>query len=224
MLKAKIDEVFSSIQGEGIYQGKKQVFVRFFGCNLHCSFCDTPQNDFQEYSSEELFKAIESLDNHSHSISFTGGESLLQKDFLKEIMNLCKWHDKTIYLETNGTLPEALEEVIDLVDIVAMDFKLPSSTGELTFWDEHKKFLTIAGQKEVFVKTVVCKSTQETDIISVVETIKCAGRESALVLQPNFFEMSEELTAKIDEYRKYCKQYLQDVRVLPQLHKILSIK
>src|SRR3990167_4332799 len=125
MSKGKIAEVFSSIQGEGIYQGVSQVFVRFFGCNLNCRFCDTPLNNYQDYSLEELYSRIESLDKGCHSISFTGGEPLLQDDFLKEIMSWCKKGHKKTYLETNGMLMAALERVIDFTDIIAMDFKLP---------------------------------------------------------------------------------------------------
>jgi 7-carboxy-7-deazaguanine synthase len=224
MLKGRISEIFSSIQGEGIYQGEKQVFVRFFDCNLHCRFCDTPQEDFKEYSAEELFRQINALDKDCHSISFTGGEPLLQVDFLREIIFLCRQNNQKIYLETNGTLPDALEEIIDLVDIVAMDFKLPSSTGAGNFWFAHKEFLKIAGKKEVFVKAVICDSTEESDIKKAAEIIKSSGPQIPLILQPNFSEQGETLARKMEAYKKYCQQYLSDVRILPQLHKILSVK
>ena len=221
MLKGRIGEIFSSLQGEGIYQGEKQVFVRFFDCNLDCKFCDTPQDSFREYSVEELFAQIKALGKDCHSISFTGGEPLLQVDFLKEIIALCRQHRKKIYLETNGTLPDALEEIIDLVDIVAMDFKLPSSTQAGNFWFTHKKFLRIAAQKEVFVKAVICKFTEERDVQKATEIIKSVGMNIPLILQPNFFEQGEELTRKMEGYKKYCQRHLSDVRIIPQLHKVL---
>lgn len=224
MHKGKINEVFSSLQGEGLYQGVKQVFVRFFDCNLDCKFCDTPQDKFEEYSAEELCKPINTLDKDCHSISFTGGEPLLQVDFLKEILPLCRQHRKKIYLETNGTLPDALEEIIDLVDIVAMDFKLPSSTHTGNFWLAHKEFLKVACKKTVFVKAVICNSTEEKDIHKATEIIRSIEMNIPLILQPNFFEQSEELTRKMEEYKKYCQRHLCDVRILPQLHKILEVK
>ncbi|MDP3143307.1 MAG: 7-carboxy-7-deazaguanine synthase QueE [Candidatus Omnitrophota bacterium] len=224
MVKGKISEIFSSIQGEGVYQGVKQVFVRFFGCNRNCIFCDTPQHKFKEYLAPELFKKIELEDRNYHSVSFTGGEPLLQKDFLKEIASFCKWHDKTVYLETNGTLPTALGEVIELVDIIAMDFKLPTSTGAGDLWQEHEKFLRIASKKEVLVKAVICKTTQETDIIKAVEILRSAEKDIPFILQPNSFDQDDDLITKMWGYKKYCQNYLSDVRISSRYHKILAVR
>ena len=81
-MKAKITEIFSSIQGEGPYVGIKQVFVRFFGCNTKCVWCDTQKSSFKEYSIKEAASKIRLLSAYSHSVSFTGGEPLLYKDFI----------------------------------------------------------------------------------------------------------------------------------------------
>ena len=159
-MKGRIAEVFDSIQGEGLYLGEKQIFVRFYGCNIECKFCDTKLSSFMEYEPEELFRELKLHQDKYHSVSFTGGEPLLQKDFLKELMKLTRKEKHKNYLETNGILHEALKEVIDYVDIVAMDLKLPSSTGLSDFWEEHRLFLKIAAQREVFLKTVVCSRTR----------------------------------------------------------------
>ena len=151
MIKGKIAEVYKSVQGEGIYLGEKQIFVRSFGCNLNCRFCDTKLDSFREYEPQELFKEIKLHQDNHRSVSFTGGEPLLQKDFLKEILKLTQKCGLRNYLETNGTLPDELKEVIDYVDIVAMDLKLPSSTGLCGFWGEHRRFLELASRKEVFL-------------------------------------------------------------------------
>ncbi|MFZ5800576.1 MAG: 7-carboxy-7-deazaguanine synthase QueE [Candidatus Omnitrophota bacterium] len=224
MQKGKVAEVFSSIQGEGIYQGASQVFVRFFGCNLRCQFCDTPLKSFREYTVGELSQEIDSLWQNCHSVSFTGGEPLLQVDFLHEILLLCKEKARKVYLETNGTLPAALERVIDLVDIVAMDFKLPSSARAGNLWEAHERFLKEAAKKEVMVKAVICNATLDRDIFTAVEIIRRIDPAIPLVLQPNFFDSDEELNRKLAVYRQYCSRYLSDVRVLPQLHKILSLR
>jgi len=163
-MKGRIAEVFDSIQGEGLYLGEKQIFVRFFGCNLACKFCDTKLHSFMEYEPEELFQELKLYQDKYHSVSFTGGEPLLQKDFLKELMQMTRRHNFRNYLETNGILHEALKEVIDYVDIVAMDLKLPSSTGLGDFWEEHRLFLKIASQREVFLKAVICSQTKEEDL------------------------------------------------------------
>ena len=92
MIKAKISEVFHSIQGEGKYTGREQVFVRFFECNMRCVWCDTPNaigdttRHYQEYSLEELLSEVRGLYPGCHSVSLTGGEPLAQKDFIKELL------------------------------------------------------------------------------------------------------------------------------------------
>ena len=164
-MKGKIAEIFDSIQGEGIYLGEKQLFIRFFGCNLDCKYCDTKLNFYKEYTPEELFKELKSFKDNYHSLVFTGGEPLAQKDFLKEILKLSRARGHKNYLETNGTLYSELQEVIELVDIVAMDLKLPSSTGQRQLWEEHRKFLEIAVEREVFLKSVVCFSTTEDKMV-----------------------------------------------------------
>ena len=77
--RAKIKEIFSSIQGEGLYIGCKQIFIRFCACNLNCYYCDTDfypanindKNTFFEYKPEELVEYLEkNYDIKStHSIS-----------------------------------------------------------------------------------------------------------------------------------------------------------
>ena len=132
-MRARIAEVFDSVQGEGIYLGEKQLFVRFFGCNLSCKFCDTKLHRFLEYEPDELLEEIKLYGNGFHSISLTGGEPLLQNDFLKEIVRMTRDHGYRNYLETNGTLHSELKGIIDYLDIVAMDVKLPSSTAWASF-------------------------------------------------------------------------------------------
>ncbi len=121
--------MFSSIQGEGIYIGERQIFVRFLMCNLSCSYCDTqdcliPQKtyrveqtpgkrDFKILNNpvgiDELCGTVDQFNNVkglNHSIAITGGEPLLQVDFLKNFFPKLKERGLTIYLETNGTMPE----------------------------------------------------------------------------------------------------------------------
>src|SRR3989338_4667728 len=165
-MKAHINEIFSSIQGEGIYVGRRQIFLRFAGCNIRCGYCDTDFSAKDIVSVGELLKRIKYLDRKfgpHRSISFTGGEPLLHTEFLKKLLPRLKKTGFKIYLETNGTLPDALKGIIRFVDIVAMDIKLPSAAKEKPFWQAHKKFLNIAKRKEAFVKIVVTKSTGQAD-------------------------------------------------------------
>ncbi|MFC1594760.1 7-carboxy-7-deazaguanine synthase QueE [Candidatus Omnitrophota bacterium] len=223
MIKGKIAEVFLSIQGEGIYAGERQIFVRFFGCNLQCVFCDTELTTYEKFSSVQLFNKIEDYKANIHSVSFTGGEPLLQIDFLKEIARLVKNQGMKTYLETNGTLPEAFCEVSNDIDFVAMDIKFPSFTGERSFWQEHKDFLISALDKDVFVKTVICESTTQEDVECAFDLVARVDSSIPFVLQPNFFEQ-ENLEKKLEELRHLGEEYLADVRIIGQQHKVMGVR
>ena len=221
-MKAKIAEVFKSMQGEGIYQGVTQVFVRFYGCNLSCSFCDTKLDSYQEKTVDEILKQVLSY-GQVHSVSITGGEPLMQTGFLESLFKALKKENIKIYLETNGVLYSELEKLIGLIDIIAMDFKLPTSTGDKDFWDSHKRFLEIAARKEVFIKAVVGEKTQVGDILQTIEIIKKIKPDTPLVLQP---ENPREhlLGTKLMFFKMLCKLHGVNAKVLIQKHKQLGVK
>ncbi|MFA5144566.1 MAG: 7-carboxy-7-deazaguanine synthase QueE [Candidatus Omnitrophota bacterium] len=223
-MKGKIAEIFDSVQGEGLYLGEKQIFVRFFGCNLSCKFCDTKLNCFTEYSPEQLFEKIRLYQNGFHSVSFTGGEPLMQKDYLKEVLKLTSAHGYKNYLETNGTLAEELAEVIDYLDIVAMDLKLPTSTGMGELWSSHQRFLKTASRKEVFLKAIICGSTQEQDLRKALALVKEVNKAAILVLQPNSYEDNGSLTEKLRSFKDICVKEEVLTCVISQIHKIAGIK
>ncbi|MBN2831429.1 MAG: 7-carboxy-7-deazaguanine synthase QueE [Candidatus Omnitrophica bacterium] len=224
-MKGKIAEVFDSIQGEGLYLGERQVFVRFFGCNLNCRFCDTRLHKFLEYDPEELYKELKMYHRKSHhSVSFTGGEPLLQKDFLREVLKLTHRENLKNYLETNGTLPDALKDVIDYVHIVAMDLKLPSSTGLNNFWEAHRVFLEIAAKKELFVKAVICECTEEGDLLEGIKLIREVARNTILILQPDSGINRGALDTKLELFKDMCRREKVTTCVIPQVHKIAGVK
>ena len=86
-VEAEITDIFSSVQGEGIFVGAKQVFVRFKRCNMNCVFCDEQRDaDPRLFTTETLMGAISSIEESKgmhHSVSLTGGEPLMYADFLK---------------------------------------------------------------------------------------------------------------------------------------------
>jgi len=225
MTTGKVEEIFESIQGEGLYLGERQVFVRLFGCNLGCSYCDTEQNSYTEYEPRELFDEVISLYGKSyHSISFTGGEPLLQKDFLKEVLKLT--HPRLIrnYLETNGTLPEALDELMLYLDIISMDIKLPSSTGMSgDYWDRQREFLKIASKKDVFVKMVICDSTTDDDVAQAVRMMRQINPGAMLVLQPDSYA-PVDLTRRLEELKDLSRREQVTACIIPQVHRAAGIK
>lgn len=229
-MKARISEIFHSIQGEGKYTGREQVFVRFFECNMHCSWCDTPSSigdttrHYKEYSLEELLAEVRDLWPGCHSVSLTGGEPLVQKDFLKELLPSFKKEGMRSCLETNGIFDQHLAEIIDDVDIIAMDLKLPSSTKCRPYWEEHAAFLRIARKKEVFIKAVISSDTQKEDVVRSVELVAGIDPDIPLILQPNYFERQNGALDRCLDYQDYCRQYLTDVKVMSQMHKMWKIR
>ena len=229
-MEAKILEIFHSIQGEGQYIGLPQVFVRFFECNMHCAWCDTPHSigdtnrNYTAYSLKEVSDQINSLWANAHAVSLTGGEPLLQTDFLKELLPVLKKENKLSYLETNGTLPKQLAEVIDDIDIVAMDIKLPSSTRCRPFWKEHEEFLRIAKNKDVFIKTVISSGTDRQDILDAIDLVTKIDPGILFILQPNYFEMKNGAIKKCLEFQNDCSKKMGNVRIVPQVHKFMKLR
>ncbi len=229
-MKAKILEIFQSIQGEGKYAGVRQVFVRFFECNMHCDWCDTPASigdtsrNYKELTLAEVGKQIQSLGQNCHSVSLTGGEPLLQTDFIKELLPLLKKAKLPAYLDTNGTLPEALKSIIDGIDTIAMDIKLPSSTKQKAYWKEHEQFLRIAKRKDVFIKTVVSSDTDLSDVERAVSLTAKIDPQIVFILQPNTYELQNGVVKKCLEFHDYCLKYLPNARVVPQMHKFMKVR
>lgn len=105
----RINETFLSLQGEGYFTGTPAFFLRFSGCNLRCSFCDTQHWSFTEMSEEEIVR--EACSHETRHIVITGGEPALQ--LTQSLVD--KLHEAGFFIqvETNGTLP--LPEGIDWV-------------------------------------------------------------------------------------------------------------
>ncbi len=230
IMNAKLIEFFQSIQGEGKFSGVKQVFVRFFECNMHCVWCDTPHSigdttrNYKEMSLDEVFTEIKKYWPGSHSVSLTGGEPLVQYKFIKELLPKLNDAKMPVHLETNGTLPDELNEIIEKVDVVSMDLKLPSSTQCRPYWDEHRRFLSIARRKDVFIKTVVSLKTNEQDIQQSIDLVAGVDPNILFILQPNTFDLGQGIMNLCQKYETLCSQKLNNVRILPQIHKMLKVR
>lgn len=121
----KVSEIFYSIEGEGAEIGRLEVFVRLARCNLRCAWCDTKYalENGEEMSIEEIVSAVRKYP--CKSVSITGGEPLVQKQELLELVSQLKALGYWIQINTNGTIFD--EEIFKLVDLVSMDCKCPSS-------------------------------------------------------------------------------------------------
>jgi organic radical activating enzyme len=97
----RINDIFYSLQGEGHNTGRAAVFVRFAGCNLRCSFCDTEFDTYREMSDEEILAAISGYP--ARFVVLTGGEPTLQVD--EAFIELLHQHGYEVAMESNGTRP-----------------------------------------------------------------------------------------------------------------------
>ena len=126
--------------------------------------------------------------------------------------------NKKIYLETNGTLFEELKEIIEFVDVVSMDIKLKSATGQENRFLDNEKFLEIASKKEALLKIVFDENIKNEEIDEVIKIAK--KYNSLIILQPKMPINSEVELDKIFDlfYQKY-----QNIRLIPQTHKFLNL-
>ena len=244
MAAGYISEIFCSFQGEGAAVGRRHLFVRTAGCHLRCGYCDTPgslertaamqvhrrRGDVQTLSNPltvaQLLAAVESLvesDGPVDGVALTGGEPLLQSEFLVELLS-SRSIPRPRLLETSGTHPERLAQLLPLLDIVSMDIKLPSNSGERALWAEHEHFLRVARGK-AYVKVLVDATTDPGEVERAAELVRNTAPESAVFLQP-ISGVSGHLNVDhrcLDVFFETARKHLEDVRVLPQMHKLLGI-
>ncbi len=233
--KGYMVEIFKGIQGEGPWVGESQIFLRFAGCNLSCKYCDTGYalhvpvqykvDDDKNYNNPatltEIMDIIRGYGSSSTTVSLTGGEPLLQDDYLKILLPVLKREGYRVYLETNATLPKQLAKILQWVDIVSADIKLPGFTGKDDIPKEHREFLHIAREKNLFVKVVVTDETVLDEISVAVDIIKDVDVNIPLVIQPDIKMGSIERLLKFYEY---ARTGLPNVRLIPQIHKLMGWK
>jgi organic radical activating enzyme len=249
---ARLIEVFSAIQGEGLHVGTREIFVRFASCDLRCHFCDsvhtwgtpsqcrvesTPgRRDFATHpnpvSLTQLLKWVErqNSSNLHERVSLTGGEPLLQAPFLAHFLpQLRRTTPLPIYLETGGHRPQQLAMVLPYLDSVGMDIKLPSVSGE-TKWQEHARFLQLCSEAgvEVFVKLIVDRHTNPVELEQAARLVAQIDSTIPAFLQPATPEDAAPRAVvppspeQVLTWQALLKSTLQQVRVVPQTHKFLA--
>lgn len=208
-------EKFVSINGEGSLAGKLAVFIRFKGCNLQCSYCDTLWANEKECKTEGLSKeeiADYIINTGVHYVTLTGGEPMLQKDIVQLIDFLIEKTEANIEIETNGSvnLSEIKQSKRERVSLT-MDYKLPSSNMETHMIKENMALLN----KNDIIKFVA----------GTLEDLECAKQkieEYELLSNTNVY--ISPVYGKIDlemivEWMK--ENQLNDATLQVQLHKII---
>lgn len=119
----RVNEIFLSIQGESSLVGLPTIFVRFAGCNLRCSYCDTTYA-YHEGIDMSLDDIVNAIDGFGYKrVCLTGGEPLLQEN-IQDLLDRLKMYDVSI--ETNGSV--ALDKFhLHPKQLFVMDVKLASS-------------------------------------------------------------------------------------------------
>jgi 7-carboxy-7-deazaguanine synthase len=167
-----ICEIFLSIQGESTYQGLPCIFIRFSGCNLRCSYCDTTYS-FQSgklFTVDEIIQYLKKEYGSIKLVEITGGEPLLQREIISLIERLQSERYKVL-IETNGSLN--LQDIPDYV-VKVVDVKCPGSGEVDSFRIDNLSYLNdkdelkfvLADHKDyLFAKEFITKHQIKTPII-----------------------------------------------------------
>ena len=245
--QANVSEIFVSFQGEGPYVGRRQLFVRLGGCPLRCAYCDTPESlrpvarcrilgpdgpstRPNPFAAADLAAEVECLRRVSpplHALALTGGEPLAQVDFLEHWLASHR-PPLPVLLETAGIWPQRLARLLPLVSIVSLDMKCPSNTGERARWDEHEGCLAaaVAAGVDVYVKMPVDAGTSVDEVAHGARLLARLAPAVPLLLTPLTAPTGTCMlidAAGLEHLHAAASRVHADVRVLPQMHKVLAI-
>jgi len=234
-------EIFSSYQGEGVWVGVRQVFVRLSICHLRCVYCDTPESwgasktwreeveplsqRFEERmnpaSAAEVLRAVERHAPGAQSVSITGGEPLVQVDFLEALLPRLPL---PVYLETSGTQSDRLARVARHVETFSLDFKPPSTPGVRLDWGDFEACVRIAAGHPAQVKMVVMAETPTpAEVERAADLVRRVDPSIPIVFTP-VTEVNAQSRApspeRLGELRG-CVQGLT-LHVIPQLHPLVG--
>lgn len=220
----KVNEIFLSIQGEGLYAGVPMVFIRLQGCTLYCLYCDTVYSQDSRgganYSSNDILGVVEALGSIvKPMVCITGGEPLEQEEELYHLVNILHSKGYEIEIETNGCMkkPRWWEKV----DFWVPDMKCPSS-GKDT-WAREKEWYTDMRECDQ-VKFVV--GTLE-DLQYTRQLILRNGFASPQVLispvlaQHSLLDKEQEWLQEVVRFVLDMRDYSNKVRLSLQIHKFL---
>lgn len=203
----KVNEIFYSIEGEGIRAGVPCVFIRLFGCNIRCKYCDSlyacEGDDYTEMSIDDILKKVVEYD--CPNVTVTGGEPLIHEginDLLDELDKRCF----KVNVETNGTV-EPTKEYCHV--FYTMDFK----TGASGMTKAMNVLAFVALKPTDVIKFVV---GSKEDLVQSVKFYQNLGVEAIPFVSPVFGQIEP---CEIAEFLK--ENHLNKWRLQLQIHKFI---
>ncbi len=214
MTRYPVAELFASINGESVRAGEPAVFVRFRGCNLACSYCDTkwanrPDCPVRMMTAEEIADYADRAG--IADVTLTGGEPLMQKE-LDVLISRLTASGHRVELETNGSVSvEALSRLLEPRPVFTLDYKLPGSGMESAMLTENYRFLA----KEDSVKFVSGSREDLERAAEIIERYRLTEKCSVFI-SPVFGKIDPaDIVAFLLERR------MNGVRLQLQLHKFI---
>jgi organic radical activating enzyme len=239
-----VQELFSSIQGEGLWAGRFHHFVRLAGCSVGCRYCDTPlalrqpghfpvpgggheENPVTVQRLVDLTRDLEKRRPGAQALAITGGEPLEQAEFLRSFVLELKKQvlgGRPVLLETSGLHPDSMHALRGLVDMVSMDVKLFSSSGLHNILPIHERFMEALRGTKFFVKVVANKDSTEEEIAEAAMLVASKDSSVPFFIQPETREGAAVSGAYLLDLWEVARTRLQDVRIQPQIHRILDLR
>lgn len=200
MIEIKVSEIFTSFQGEGPYIGTPATFLRLYGCNLNCKWCDTDISTYEMLSVDDVAEILitQMEFNNIKLLVITGGEPTLQMEEIKRLIKELP-EDIKIQLETNGSIFEYLPEIDYVVS--------PKEDKEKVFENYYK-------YENVFFKFVI---TSQEDIDEVISIKDKYGYNKTIWLQGEFSKDDQMADLIRENFPR-----LENVKLSVQTHKYLS--
>ncbi len=235
-MKVRLFEIFTSIEGEGILYGTKTLFVRLAGCPFTCFYCDTkeslPLDSGMEYSIDDACNLMDSnLKNNTYKVNFTGGDPLIQHEAVALLAKHIQSKKILTYLESSCFDIDRFNHVLPFIDIAKIEFKTRDSDFvDLKYYD---KFIdhtmkclesSVLAKKTTYIKIVVSSKTQPDEFEKLVKeifVIISKGNIDGFIIQPTYGISEPSLDLLLNLY-DLVYPYYADVKVVPQLHKLIG--